>query len=85
MISMALTVLMVGAGAWSINWALAVWHTFNPYGAKAVMEHYLETGQILGKGTHALEHRDHASSRPIGARHHGVRPYCSERSHTRRT
>jgi hypothetical protein len=23
--------------------------------AKAVMEHYLEIGQILGKGTHALE------------------------------
>jgi epoxyqueuosine reductase len=27
----------------------------NRYGAKAVMEHYLETGQVLGKGTHALE------------------------------
>ncbi|MGE3536855.1 MAG: hypothetical protein AB7N91_05365 [Candidatus Tectimicrobiota bacterium] len=27
----------------------------NRYGAKAVMEHYLETGEILGKGTHALE------------------------------
>jgi hypothetical protein len=27
----------------------------NRYGAKAVMEHYLATGQILGKGTHALE------------------------------
>jgi hypothetical protein len=27
----------------------------NRYGGKAVMEHYLETGQILGKGTHALE------------------------------
>ena len=49
MIGMALTVLMVGAGVWSINRALAVWHTFNRYGVKAVMEHYLETGQILGK------------------------------------
>jgi len=55
MMGMALTVLMVGAGAWSINRALAVWHTFNRYGVKAVMEHYLETSQILGKGTHALE------------------------------
>ena len=27
----------------------------NKYGAKAVMEHYVETGQVLGKGTHDLE------------------------------
>ncbi len=27
----------------------------NRYGAKAVMEHYLETGEVLGKGTHNLE------------------------------
>ena len=27
----------------------------NKYGAQAVMEHYLETGQVLGKGTHNLE------------------------------
>ena len=27
----------------------------NRYGAKAVMEHYVETGEILGKGTHNLE------------------------------
>ena len=27
----------------------------NRYGAKAVMEHYLATGQVLGKGTHGLE------------------------------
>ena len=27
----------------------------NKYGAKAVMEHYVETGQVLGKGTHGLE------------------------------
>ena len=27
----------------------------NRYGAKAVMEHYLETGTVLGKGTHNLE------------------------------
>ena len=27
----------------------------NKYGAKAVMEHYIETGQVLGKGTHDLE------------------------------
>ena len=27
----------------------------NKYGAKAVMEHYVDTGQVLGKGTHALE------------------------------
>ncbi len=27
----------------------------NKYGAKAVMEHYVETGQVLGKGTHNLE------------------------------
>ena len=25
------------------------------YGMKPVMEHYIETGQVLGKGTHALE------------------------------
>ncbi|MBI3325393.1 MAG: hypothetical protein HYZ81_01645 [Nitrospinae bacterium] len=25
------------------------------YGIKAVMEHYVETGEVLGKGTHALE------------------------------
>ena len=27
----------------------------NKYGAKAVMEYYIETGQVLGKGTHDLE------------------------------
>ena len=27
----------------------------NKYGAKAVMEHYVETGLVLGKGTHDLE------------------------------
>ena len=27
----------------------------NKYGAKAVMDHYVDTGQVLGKGTHALE------------------------------
>ena len=27
----------------------------NKYGAKAVMEHYIETGLVLGKGTHNLE------------------------------
>ena len=27
----------------------------NKYGAKVVMEHYVQTGQVLGKGTHDLE------------------------------
>ena len=27
----------------------------NKYGGKAVMEHYVQTGQVLGKGTHDLE------------------------------
>ena len=27
----------------------------NKYGAKSVMEHYAQTGQVLGKGTHDLE------------------------------
>ena len=27
----------------------------NKYGAKAVMEHYIQTGLVLGKGTHDLE------------------------------
>ena len=41
------------------------------YGMKNVMEHYAETGQVLGKGTHDLEgysSRARATSAPVNCR-----------------